>query len=275
MGRMTARMMTRGWRAVVAGLCMGIVVLCLTLGASVPAAFGIEGATLTDRITDPENLLGANAAEVTDAMDETERTTGVEVRLLYLDSFNAGEDDDPAEWARGVLEATKPDPNTVLLAVATDDGNLVVVVSSNSEGWLRDQDTVDALSEAAAKPLSSSGERDWSAAAITMMDQLKVEWRSRGDAMTSTVLIWVGCGAGALIVLAVVVAVVRSKCKPRKDTEVSSDDTNAADDKLLTRPLPTTLPTVPTTRMTAPTLTILTTLASPTPRNIPPSMSTN
>ena len=43
------------------------------------------------------------------------------------------------------MESLDPKPNTVLLAVASNDGNLVVAVSSNSDEWLKKKSTVDAL----------------------------------------------------------------------------------------------------------------------------------
>ena len=72
--------------------------------------------TITDNITDTENLLGSHATEVSDAIAKTEKETGVHVHLLYLSSFNS--EQTPQKWASTVLESTKPKANTVLLAVA-------------------------------------------------------------------------------------------------------------------------------------------------------------
>ena len=84
------------------------------------------GITATENITDTENLLGSNVAEITDAISATKQETGVTVHLLYLASFNTEEK--PAKWASALLESLDPKPNTVLLAVASNDGNLVVAV---------------------------------------------------------------------------------------------------------------------------------------------------
>ena len=86
-----------------------------------------SGVTITENITDTENLLGSHAAEVTDAIAKTEKETGVHVHLLYLSSFNSQQK--PGDWAATVMESMNPKPNTVMLAVASNDGNLVVVVS--------------------------------------------------------------------------------------------------------------------------------------------------
>ena len=125
------------------------------------------GITATENITDTENLLGSNVAEITDAISATKQETGVTVHLLYLASFNTEEK--PAKWASALLESLDPKPNTVLLAVASNDGNLVVAVSSNSDEWLKKKSTVDALSDAAQKPLMESTP-DWSKSATDMMD---------------------------------------------------------------------------------------------------------
>lgn len=74
--------------------------------------------TITDNITDTENLLGSHATEVSDAIAKTEKETGVHVHLLYLSSFNS--EQTPQKWASTVLESTKPKANTVLLAVAAN-----------------------------------------------------------------------------------------------------------------------------------------------------------
>ena len=130
------------------------------------------GITATENITDTENLLGSNVAEITDAISATKQETGVTVHLLYLASFNTEEK--PAKWASALLESLDPKPNTVLLAVASNDGNLVVAVSSNSDEWLKKKSTVDALSDAAQKPLMESTP-DWSKSATDMMDQIAVQ----------------------------------------------------------------------------------------------------
>ena len=48
----------------------------------------------------------------------------------------------------------QPKPNTVLLAVALNDGKLVVAVSGNSESWLYNKTTSDQLLKSAYGPVS-------------------------------------------------------------------------------------------------------------------------
>lgn len=161
------------------------------------------GITATDNITDTENLLGSNVSEITDAIKNTEKETGVTVRLLYLSTFNTGKKK-PSQWASDLLESLKPQPNTVLLAVAANDGNLVVAVSSNSDEWLKKKSTVDALSDAAQKPLMESTP-DWSKSATAMMNQIVLAKKTS----TSSNITMIGVGImGAVLVLLVVIIVV-------------------------------------------------------------------
>lgn len=127
-----------------------------------------EGGTISDQITDTQNLLGSDAGSVADAIKSTKEETGVSVRLLYLPSFY--QKMKPEAWAKQVLRSMKPAPNTVLLAVASQDGKLVVAVSSNSDDWLKDQKTVDQLSQDALGPISKASNPDWVGSAKAMMD---------------------------------------------------------------------------------------------------------
>ena len=127
--------------------------------------------TMTDTITDPQNLLGSDVGSVKDAIKETAEQTGVSVRLLYLPHFYEGVK--PETWASRVLESMKPANDTVMLAVASQDGKLVVAVSSNSQDWLKDQSSVDQLSQAALEPVTKGRNPDWVGSAKAMMDQVE------------------------------------------------------------------------------------------------------
>lgn len=165
-----------------------------------------SGATLSADITDPNNLLGENATSVTDMITKTKNEYGVSVRLLYLDSF--GTNTKPATWASTLLQSTSPSPNTVLLAVASADGNLVVAVSNNSDKWLKDQKSVDALSEAALGPLTAKkGAPDWSGSAIAMMNEIGKlkETSTSGDTKNFSIGLFVGV---ALLLVALVVVII-------------------------------------------------------------------
>ena len=183
----------------------------------------LDGGALTSSITDTENLLGSNVTEVTDAIDQLHEQTGVSVRLLYLSSFSAGEGQ-VDQWASDVLESTDPEPNTVLLAVASHDGNLVVAVSANSDEWLHRQSTVDELSQAALDPLVENDTPDWSASALDMIEQINMVYRTA----TSPSVIVIGAAAlgGVVVILAIVVVVMLVRRRRRRQ---SSDETEPAE----------------------------------------------
>ena len=195
----------KGWNIAICMLLASVLGLCLMLWTTPPVhaddSAGL-GITATDDITDTQNLLGSNVSEITDAINQTKKETGVTVRLVYLDSFNAK--GKPDKWVSALLESLNPKPNTVMLAVASNDGNLVVAVSSNSEEWLKKKSTVDALSDAAQKPLMES-DPDWAKSATDMMNQISVQKKTS----TSSRTIWIGVGgfAGALLLLVVLLVV--------------------------------------------------------------------
>lgn len=200
----------------------------------------LDGGALTSSITDTENLLGSNVTEVTDAIDQLHEQTGVSVRLLYLSSFSAGEGQ-VDQWASDVLESTDPEPNTVLLAVASHDGNLVVAVSANSDEWLHRQSTVDELSQAALDPLVESDTPDWSASALDMIEQINVVYRTA----TSPSVIVIGAAAlGGVVVILAIVAVVMlirrrrrrqpsDEMGPAETPETVAEDTGLSEDTAL------------------------------------------
>ena len=192
----------------------------------------LDGGALPCSITDTENLLGSNVTEVTDAIDQLHEQTGVSVRLLYLSSFSAGEGQ-VDQWASDVLESTDPEPNTVLLAVASHDGNLVVAVSANSDEWLHRQSTVDELSQAALDPLVENDTPDWSASALDMIEQINVVYRTA----TSPSVIVIGAAAlgGVVVILAIVVVVMlvrrRRRRQPSDETEPAETTETVAEDR--------------------------------------------
>lgn len=159
------------------------------------------GIVATDSITDTENLLGDSVTKVSDAIVTTKKRTGVNVKLLYLATF--GNTKNPAKWASDLLISTMPARNTVLLAVATHDGRLIVAVSPNSDEWLKSKNTVDALSDAAYRPLVTTSGSHWEQSAMMMMQQIARSKRTSTSTSASLVSTLV-----MLVVLLAVCAIV-------------------------------------------------------------------
>lgn len=210
-----SRLSIRSLKAVAALLTTLLLVVAGSAAWSAPA-WGDEdgqsgadegGAIITSQITDTQNLLGGQVGAVTDAIEKTREQTGVSVRLLYLDTFASENNQDPEDWARDVLDSTDPAPDTVMLAVASADGNLVVVVSGDSQSWLKRESTVDALSAAAAGPLTDGRNQDWAGAALAMMDELERQEQANGGAWPDWA-VWASLGGGLAVLVALGIGVV-------------------------------------------------------------------
>jgi hypothetical protein len=178
--------------------------------SSAVASSDTNSITVTNNITDTQNLLGDNVAAVNDAITKTQKDTGVDVRLLYLSSF--GDSVKPEQWAKDVLESTNPKPNTVLLAIASNDGNLVVAISSNSDEWLKNKDTADQLSSAALKPLREGDTPDWSGSALALMQSLNTLKQTSTTSGTTRVGVMVMVAVlVAMVLIAIIVVVLRRR----------------------------------------------------------------
>ncbi|WEV46010.1 TPM domain-containing protein [Bifidobacterium sp. ESL0690] len=176
----------------------------LFLGFASPAQAASQSTgELSADVTDPQNLLGGSVSKVNDEIASTKQETGVTVRLLYLANFTGTKD--PDKWAGESLQSTKPPANTVLLAVASNDGRLVVAVSHNSDNWLKDNDHVSQLSQAALGPIQKGDNPDWSGSACAMMDEIKVLHKQEASKKPKIII---GVSVGVVVVLIAVGVVV-------------------------------------------------------------------
>ncbi|MDF7664918.1 hypothetical protein [Bifidobacterium sp. ESL0745] len=208
-----------------AGLALGsfvlavIMLICSVIGpaASANAATGSVG-ELSSEVTDPQNLLGGQVSRVNDEIASTKTQTGVTVRLLYLANFTGTKD--PDKWAAETLQSTKPPANTVLLAVASNDGRLVVAVSHNSDDWLKDKKHVSELSQAALGPIQKGDNPDWPGSACAMMEKIKA-LHGQDTSKKPKIIIAVCIGIVVLLVAVAVVLLVR-RCKGSRAKSGSS-----------------------------------------------------
>lgn len=161
-----------------------------------------------DNIIDSENLLGSNLNRVNDSITQVQQQTGVRLQLMYIPSFS--DNGKPQQWAERYLTNTGAPRNTVFMAVASQDGNVVVVVSKGSDTWLSNTDTVNRLSDAALQPLTQETP-DWSGAAIALANAIISEkhpsvgqWISRHTRLVWTIV-------GIVIVVLLIVGVILFK----------------------------------------------------------------
>ncbi len=94
-----------------------------------------------------------------------------------------------------------------MLAVASQKGQMVVVVSDNSDHWLKNTATVSALSDAAAKPLNAASP-DWSGAALSLCDEIATQHRQAQHAPVRRAWLIVGIVLAVIVVGGVVVLLV-------------------------------------------------------------------
>ncbi|WEV71857.1 TPM domain-containing protein [Bifidobacterium sp. ESL0790] len=172
-------------------------------------------------ITDTQNLLGSDISKVSDEISSTKQQTGVNVRLLYLQTFSGAKN--PDTWVAGVLKSLKPAPNTVMLAVASNDGKLVVAASQNSDDWLKSGDSVGKLSQAALGPIQKNDIPDWSGSAIAMMEEIKTLKRQ-----STSLKIAIGIVI-AVVVILIIAAVIATRVRRRRYEKIIAD--NAAGKK--------------------------------------------
>lgn len=178
---------------------------------------------ITPTITDPQNLLGAHFSQISTELNKLKKETGVTLRLIYLPSFDTKK---PALWAKEVLESAHPSPNTVLLAVASQEGQLVVVVSSNSDEWLKKQSTVEELSKIAVKPITQVSTPNWSESVIALSQQIITAYKEHlfypWKVAIITISSIVGVGIIATIGLFVGVYHRGKRIKPGKYSKIPS-----------------------------------------------------
>lgn len=163
-----------------------------------PSAFA---ARQKPTITDTQNLLGAKSSSIQDSIDSLQKDTGVTLNLLFVDTFGLKKLDKQTigDWADARLAFTKPAPNTLLLAVASQDGQMALAASKGSEGWIT-SNIDSAFPDAAAKPLAQK-DPDWPGSVIALVRQIR---KAKADHDS---LPW-RIGGGILIALVAIAAVV-------------------------------------------------------------------
>lgn len=217
----------RLWKSIVV-VIVSLLGVSLLLGFAQPAqAVSPSMGEISADVTDPQNLLGGNVSKVNDEIASTKQETGVNVRLLYLANFTGTKD--PDKWAGASLQSTNPPANTVLLAVASNDGRLVVAVSHNSDDWLKDKGHVSRLSQAALEPIQKGDVPDWSGSACAMMDEIKV-LHQQETSRKPKIIIAVSIGVVLVVVVIGVVVVFRKRKGHKKRAGKSGEDKSRVND---------------------------------------------
>jgi uncharacterized membrane protein YgcG len=186
-------------RRLVAILLAVLVVMAVIV--PVPSA---QAAVSKPQITDTQNLLGAQGSAIQEKVDALQKDTGVTLNLLFVDSFNLKKLDKTtiSKWVNARLDFTKPAKNTLLLAVASQDGQMALAVSKGSDSWLASQvDTT--LSDAAAAPLARKNP-NWTGSVTALIAAVR-QAKADHDALPWKIA---GGIAIALVVVGLVVGLV-------------------------------------------------------------------
>ncbi len=185
-------------------LAVVVAVGALVLAPAAPA-FGGDPVSLDGRyVVDESGVLGSDQARVQEALDTLATEQGVNLFVVYTDSFT--NPSDRQAWANEVAEINQFGTNDVLLAVATDDRLYQLSVASGfalSDSQLSTIETDDIV------PALRDG--DWAGAAVGAAQGIDRELGgsgggTSGDGETDSALVGVG-GFIWLIAILIVVAV--------------------------------------------------------------------
>lgn len=155
-------------------------------------------------ITDTQNLLGSESSRVQESVDSLQKETGVTLNLLFVSTFGLKKLDKTTigKWVRARLDFTHPAKNTLLLAVASQDGQMALAVSHGSDQWLSSQ--VDTrFSDAAARPLSRR-DPDWPGSVLALVQSVR-EAKAEHDSLPWKIALSIVI---ALLAIGLVVGVV-------------------------------------------------------------------
>jgi len=196
--RRAASLRTRLVRAAVA-----VGALVLGVGGLAPAApaFAGDPVSLDGRyIVDESGVIGSDQARVQDAIDVLASQRGVNLFVVYTDSFT--NPSDRQAWASEVAQINQFGTNDVLLAVATDDR--VYQLSVDSDFPLSDSQLTTIENDDIVPALRND---DWAGAAIGAAQGLDRELGS-GGGKTDSALVGVGGFIWLIAILIIVVVAV-------------------------------------------------------------------
>ncbi|WP_290801195.1 TPM domain-containing protein [Herbiconiux sp.] len=185
-------------RLVSAAVVLSAAVLGVIAVAPAAPAFAGDPVSLDGRyIVDESGVLGGDQARVQDALDSLATEHGVNLFVVYTDSFT--NPSDRQAWANEVAQTNQFGTNDVLLAVATDDR--VYQLSVDSDFALSDSQLTTIENDDIVPALRDN---DWAGAAIGAAQGIGRELGSSGT--TDSALVGVG-GFIWLIAILIIVAV--------------------------------------------------------------------
>jgi len=97
-------------------IVLGVLAALFVAGAG--PALAVAPFALSDQITDQSGVLGSDRSDVQDALDNLRQDKGIELFVVYVDSFDGATGQ---TWAKETLHASGLSGNQSVFAVATGD----------------------------------------------------------------------------------------------------------------------------------------------------------
>lgn len=110
-------------------------------------------------VVDQARVLGSDATEVTDAVNQLRLDTGQSLFVIYVDTFS--DPADPDEWVKAVAESKQMGTSDAVLAIAVEQRNAKFV--AHEDGDISPEDSSTIYNRMVAPQLS---QQDWAAAAL-------------------------------------------------------------------------------------------------------------
>src|SRR3954454_17768217 len=164
-------------------IVLGLLAAALFAGAG--PAVAVAPFALSDQITDQVDSLGSSPSDVQDALDQLRKDKGIELFVVYVDSFDGA---NGQTWATQTLHASGLSGNQAVFAVATGDRKYGFDAGTS--------EAQQALNEASGDIEKELGNDNWADAAIAAANALGGKSSSGGS-------------SSGLVTLGVVLAIVR------------------------------------------------------------------
>ncbi|WP_433276867.1 TPM domain-containing protein [Pseudonocardia xinjiangensis] len=176
---------------------------------------------LVDRVTDEAAVLTpGQTAQVTGAIEQLRTQDGIDLFVVYVDSFDGAA---PQDWADQAAQLSQLGSEDVLLAVATDDRAYYVSIA---DGFPLPESTTDDIRRTDVEPRLAAN--DWAGAAVALANGLRTADASAGGGVPVGLLV-VG---GAVVVGGGAYALARRRRRtPAEPSVAGASPTPAARDE--------------------------------------------
>ena len=184
---------------------LAALVLTGALVGLAPAASAEPPFRLAEQVSDRVGALDGQDQRVEDALATLRSDTGVQLWVVYVDSFDGA---DGRSWADGTARASGLGTDDVLLAVATGDRAYAYSVD---EGFRLDQGAVQEVTRDTEAELAQD---DWAGAAVAGAESLEGQLTSSSGSSSGSWWVLGGLALAGFAVIAVVALVRRHRSRP-------------------------------------------------------------